>query len=83
MRDTPEWKRVRDYVLNCGVLRTEPMLGTADSKHLIDRIEELDVKNRERGQLIATHLNVDSLEASWDRIVVAECKREYGDKDDE
>jgi hypothetical protein len=37
----PEWKRVRNFVQNCGVLRTEPMLGTADCKHLLDRITEL------------------------------------------
>jgi hypothetical protein len=50
---------------------------TADRK----RIKELEAKVRERGHLIATHMEVDELEASWDRIIVAECKREWGDEE--
>jgi hypothetical protein len=47
MSDIPEWERVRNFVQNCGVLRTEPMLGTADCKHLLDRITKLEAGYRE------------------------------------
>ena len=36
------WIRVRNFILDCGLLRTEPRLGTADCKLLLDRIEELE-----------------------------------------
>lgn len=45
-------------------------------KKLEKRITELEEKVRQRGQLIAALINIDDLDTSWDRLIVAECVRE-------
>jgi len=40
-------EQIKKYLSQCAVLRTEPQLGTADCKYLIDKIAELEAERDE------------------------------------